>query len=132
MRAYMKVNTFVLIIILFISCKSNLFYFDDKKQEIIAVDTYFGNIEINDLCNNESYVLNRTIGGEKKRKINLNYIPESYQIINVKTSDTIQIFTFKNECEYEVVNRGLYDAKERKIMLKMDSLGLFHVVGKSQ
>ena len=64
----MKVNTFVLIIILFISCKSNLFYFDDKKQEIIAVDTYFGNIEINDLCNNESYVLNRTIGGEKKGK----------------------------------------------------------------
>ena len=108
------------------SCDSNVFIFDEKKQEIIAADTYFSCVEIKDMNSNNTYVLECLPGGRKKMSFKLNEVNDCFQIISLTDYDTIQSLFFKENTRYEIKNRGVRDATACKMVLVTDSVGFFH------
>lgn len=113
------------IFILFVSCNSNVFVFDEKKQEIIA--TNFSYLEIQVLNSDEAYILKR-LPDKKIKAVKLARIHDYFQIINATGFDTLQQLTFKNSSKYQIKNRGVYDAAVYGIVLETDSTGVFHEV----
>ncbi len=111
---------------LLISCGSNVFFFDEEKQEIVAVDTYFRCIIINDLYGEDTYKLKRSHNGEKAMRVNLLKIQDDFEIVNLVNYDTLKRLPFKENTKYEIINRGIYDAAACKIILETDSSGVLH------
>lgn len=112
--------------LLLISCGSNVFFFDEEKQEIVAVDTYFSCIIINDLYGEDTYKLKRSHNGEKAMRVNLVNIQDDFEIVNLVNYDTLKRLPFKENTKYEIINRGIYDAAACKIILETDSSGVLH------
>lgn len=57
-----KKNIYILQIIMLLllySCNSNHFRFDDNNQEIISTDTYFSEIEIENISTGECFTIRR-------------------------------------------------------------------------
>lgn len=116
--------------LLLISCKSNDFFFDEETQEIIAVDTYFSCIIINELYGEDTYKLKRSHNSEKTMRVNLINIQDGFEIVNLVNYDTLNRLPFKENTKYEIINRGIYDAAACKIILETDSLGVLYECGK--
>lgn len=117
--------------ILLISCGSNVFFFDEETQEIIAVDTYFSCIIINELYGENTYKLKCSHDSEKTMRVNLVNIQDDFEIVNLVNYDTLKRLPFKENTKYEIINRGIYDAAACKIILETDSLGVLHECGKN-
>lgn len=111
---------------LLISCDSNVFIFDEKKQEVIAADTYFSCVEIREMNSNNIYVLKCLPDGRKIMSFKLNEVNACFQIISLTDNDTIQSLFFKENARYEIKNRGVRDATAYKKVLVTDSVGFFH------
>ena len=112
--------------LLLVSCKSNDFFFDEETQEIIAVNTYFSCIIINELYGEDTYKIKRSHDSEKTMRVNLVNIPDDCEIVNLVNYDTLKRLPFKENTKYEIINRGIYDAAACKIILETDSSGVLH------
>lgn len=112
--------------LLLISCHSNVFIFDERKQEVIATDTYFTCLEIREINSNNTYFLKCLPKCKKTRSFKLAKVNDCFQIISLTDFDTIKSFSFKENSKYEITNRGVYDAAACKMILGTDSAGVFH------
>ena len=116
------------LMLLFVSCAGNDFSFDEEKQTFKAHSTYFGKIEINGIDNDDCFIIKRKNNGKKLYSINLNKIPESYYVQKDYDGDTIKDFKLKRNNNYEIINRGVYDAASLKIVVYIDENGLIKKV----
>lgn len=112
--------------ILLISCHSNVFIFDEKKQEVIATDTYFSCLEIREISSNNTYFLKCLPKCKKIMSFKLVDVNDCFQIISLADFDTIKSFSFKDNSKYEIKNRGVHDAAACRMVLVTDSAGIFH------
>lgn len=112
--------------VLLISCSSNIFTFDEEKQEVIATDTYFSCLEIREISSNNTYILKSLPGGRKIKSFDFNEVNDCFQITSFADFDTINSLSFNENSKYEIINRGIRDAAACKMILVTDSLGLFH------
>lgn len=111
---------------LLISCSSNVFIFDEKKQEVIAKDTYFRCMEIREISSNNTYILKRLPEGRKIMSFKLIEVNDCFQITSLTDLDTIETLSFKKNSKYEMINRGIRDAAACRMVLITDSAGIFH------
>jgi hypothetical protein len=114
----------IISMLLFASCGSNAFTFNEKEQTFEANSTYFGCIEIKGMNNNDCFTVKRKPNGKKSKIIILTKIPNSYYVVNCLNFDTIKDFRLKINAEYEIINRGTYDAAPNKILIMTDEKGL--------
>lgn len=112
--------------VLLISCSSNIFTFDEEKQEVIATDTYFSCLEIREISSNNTYILKSLPGGRKIMSFDFNEVNDCFQITSFADFDTINSLSFNENSKYEIINRGIRDAAACKMILVTDSVGLFH------
>lgn len=112
--------------VLLISCSSNIFTFDEEKQEVIATDTYFSCLEIREISSNNTYILKSLPGGRKIKSFDFNEVNDCFQITSFADFDTINSLSFNENSKYEIINRGIRDAAACKMILVTDSVGLFH------
>ena len=112
--------------VLLISCSSNVFTFDEEKQEVIATDTYFSCLEIREISSNNTYILKSLPGGRKIKSFDFNEVNDCFQITSLADFDTISSLSFNENSKYEIINRGIRDAAACKMILVTDSVGLFH------
>ena len=125
-----KKNIYILQIIMLLllySCNSNHFRFDDNNQEIISTDTYFSEIEIENISTGECFTIRRKKNGEKEREIVLTQIGNNYTIKKCFTEQKINDIKYTNNSIYKITNVGVRDASQYAIILKCDSMGLLHV-----
>ncbi|MDR1726284.1 MAG: hypothetical protein LBR28_07850 [Bacteroidales bacterium] len=117
--------TYILIVFCFYSCGSNSFSFDENKQELISKDVYFSCIEIRGLNNDDFFVIRRKENGCKNKVINITKISNDYYITQNYNGDTLKInsIKLKRNCNYEILNRGIFDASPSKIIVYIDNDG---------
>lgn len=125
----MKKITYLItaLMLLFASCAGNDFSFDEEKQLFQAGSTYFGQIEINGIDNDDFFYIIRKTDSEKVYSINLNEIPESFYVQNFY-DDTVRDFKLKRNSKYEIRNMGVFDATSLKIVIYVDENGLIKEV----
>ena len=124
----MKITKILLLFypMLLISCGSNVFIFDEKKQEVIANDTYFRFMEIREISSNNTYILKCLPEGKKIMSFKLIEVNDCFQITSLANLDTIESLSFKKNSKYEIINRGIRDAAACNMVLITDSVGIFH------
>mgnify|MGYP006987147322 CR=1 FL=1 len=106
-----------MLILLVTSCGGNEFSFNQENQSFKAKSTYFGHIEVQGIDNNDCYIIKRKSKGKKAKSMILNQIPKDYYIISCSNTDTIECFKMKINSEYEIINRGIYNAAPEKIIV---------------
>ena len=111
---------------LLISCNSNVFIFYEKKQEVIAKDTYFRCMEIREISSNNTYILKCLPEDRKIMSFKLIEVNDCFQITSLAAPDTIKSLSFKENSQYEMINRGIRDAAACSMVLITDSVGIFH------
>jgi len=128
----MKKITYLIIalILLFASCAGNNFSFDEEKQLFQAGSTYFGLIYIMDKDNHDCYYLKLKTGSERVYSINLNDIPESFDV-RTCSGYIIRNFKLNRNCKYEIRNGTVGDATALKIDIYVDKNGLIKEVNDS-
>ena len=128
----MKKITYLItaLILLFASCAGNDFSFDEEKQLFQAGSTYFGQIKINGIDNNDAFYIIRKTGSERVYSINLNKIPESFYVQNFY-DDTVKDFKLKRNSKYEISNMGVFDATSIRMVIYVDENGLIKEVKES-
>ncbi|MBP1645518.1 MAG: hypothetical protein H6Q16_1093 [Bacteroidetes bacterium] len=111
------------LILLFASCAGNDFSFDEDKQLFQAGSTYFGQIEINGIDNDDFFYIIRKTDSEKVYSINLNEIPESFYVQNFY-DDTVRDFKLKRNSKYKISNMGVFDATSIRMVIYVDENGV--------
>lgn len=128
---YQVIKLFTMVLTLFytISCNSNQFFFDEKRQQIVSCYTIVA-LDVLDLKTGDIYFVEKIADNTAGAKvINLNSLPKNYIVYQNSHNNPLWCKRFiKPNRIYEIVNISIGDAGRWKIRLSSDNNGKLHSV----
>ena len=130
-KKYQEIKLFTMVLTLFytISCNSNQFFFDEKRQQIVSCYTIVA-LDVLDLKTGDIYFVEKIADNTAGAKvINLNSLPKNYIAYQNSHNNPLWCKCFiKPNRIYEIVNISTGDAGRWKIRLSSDYNGKLHSV----
>lgn len=130
-KKYQVIKLFTMVLTLFytISCNSNQFFFDEKRQQIVSCYTIVA-LDVLDLKTGDIYFVEKIADNTAGTKvINLNSLPKNYNVYQNSHNNPLRCKCFiKPNRIYEIVNISIGDAGRWKIRLSSDNNGKLHSV----
>ena len=124
-----KLFTMVLTLFYTISCNSNQYFFDEKRQQIVSCYTIVA-LDVLDLKTGDIYLIKKIADNTAGTKvINLNCLPKNYNVYQNLHNNPLRCKRFiKPNRIYEIVNVSVGDAGRWKVRLSSDYKGKLHAV----
>ena len=119
----MKIKIFIfgmLLLLLFVSCHSNLIYFDIKNQSVVRCDGRILNLYI--ISKDGDDCLYFSLLPEKRgdNVFSVKKISKNYFVRVIRTRINLQNFKLRPNMEYEIINNSASDAANGKLLIRTD------------
>lgn len=113
--------------ILFPSCAGNTFSFDEKKQEFVVDECYFGDLDIESITNNSYFQLRQNNNNKDIKKIKMNQL-DNYFIMDYSNDSILKSIPFEKNSMYKISHSRDGDAARGTMIIMIDSNYLIHEI----
>lgn len=110
----------VLLLFLFVSCHSNLIYFDIKNQSVVSCDGRILNLYIISKDGNDYLCFSLLPEKRGDNVFSVKKISENYSVRVIRTHINLQNFKLRPDMEYEIINNSIGDAANGRLLIKTD------------